>query len=62
MNECPNCKSDRFALIVEGIDIEENVVRELINSKKIILKESLELHTIEKWICHDCQTMWGQKK
>jgi len=63
MNQCPNCKSDNFALIVRGMDIEE-IIDELIKLKKIYLEEFPEGQQDNdgcRWICNICLTRWGSR-
>jgi len=63
MNHCPNCKSDNFALIIRGMDV-ENVINELIKMKKIYLEDYSDDQPHadnSRWICNVCLTRWGSR-
>ncbi len=57
-NKCPKCSGEDFALIVWDVPMDESVVH-LVESKKIVLGESLTENDGSKWICNLCCFRWS---
>jgi Zn finger protein HypA/HybF involved in hydrogenase expression len=59
MRNCPNCKSNNYAIIVRGFDM-DHLIEKLLKEKKIIFGEKLDIDKKLQWHCNDCQTPWGK--
>ena len=59
MRNCPNCKSNNYAIIVRGFEIDV-LIEKLVKEKKIIFGEKLDIDEKLQWHCNDCQTSWGK--
>jgi hypothetical protein len=61
MNQCPNCNSKNFALIVRGGDL-NNLIEKFLELKQIYIDDihddSFEFDN-SKWICNVCLNRWG---
>ena len=59
MRNCPNCKSNNYAIILRGFEIDV-LIEKLVKEKKIIFGEELYIDEKLQWHCNDCQTPWGK--
>ena len=59
MRNCPNCKSNNYAIIVRGFDM-GHLIEKLLKEKKIIFGEKLDIDEKLQWHCNNCQTPWGK--
>jgi len=57
-NKCPKCNGEDFALIVWDLPDDKHITR-LVESKKIVLGESLSENDGSKWICNLCCFRWS---
>jgi hypothetical protein len=57
-NKCPKCNGADFALIIWGVPVDKTISR-LIESKKIVLDESLTDDDDSKWRCNLCYFRWS---
>ena len=58
ISKCPKCNGNDFALIVYDVPEDKIIVR-LVESKKIVLGESLADNDGSKWICNLCYCRWS---